>query len=173
MSTVEDDRKVENISGLEAYKIALDTRNLEIGLFWQRSNYFLVLNSALAIGFFRLADDKYSILLAFLGMFVSFLWYRVNLGSKYWQARWEHCLNKKENEIAEGLGYFSANSTLIQADVIESFSHGADKKGWFQKWLEKQVLKKPSVSYNMTLLSLVFVCVWALLVLIKLFSSEV
>lgn len=31
---------------------ALDTRNFEISLYWQRSNYFLVLNTALAVGFF-------------------------------------------------------------------------------------------------------------------------
>jgi hypothetical protein len=33
---------------LEAYRTALATRNLEINLFWQRSNYFLVLNTAIA-----------------------------------------------------------------------------------------------------------------------------
>lgn len=170
MSTEENKITNDEVSGLEAYKIALETRNLEIGLFWQRSNYFLVLNSALAIGFFRLADNKYSLLLACLGAFVSFLWYRVNLGSKYWQARWEHRLNEKEKEIAQGLEFFSASSTLIQSDVEASFSHGADKKGQFQKWLEQQALKKPSVSYNMTLLSLVFVGTWGLLMVIKILS---
>ncbi|OHU85382.1 MULTISPECIES: hypothetical protein [Pseudoalteromonas] len=170
MSAEEDKENNEKVSGLEAYKIALETRNLEIGLFWQRSNYFLVLNAALAIGFFRLSDNKYSILLACLGAFVSFLWFRVNLGSKYWQARWEHRLNKKENEIASDLEFFSADSTTIQADVEASFSHGANTKGKFQKWLEQQALKKPSVSYNMTLLSLVFVATWGLLIIIKIFS---
>src|SRR4051794_39983352 len=38
----------------DAYQVLLSTRNLEIGLFWQRSNYFLVLNSGLALGFFSL-----------------------------------------------------------------------------------------------------------------------
>lgn len=170
MSNEDEKEKAVEVSGLEAYKIALDTRNLEIGLFWQRSNYFLVLNAALAIGFFRLADNKYSLLLACLGAFVSFLWYRVNLGSKYWQARWEHRLNEKEKEIAEGLNFFSASSVLIQNDVEASFSHGAEKKSKLQKWLEQQALEKPSVSYNMTLLSLVFVCTWGLLMLIKVFS---
>lgn len=170
MSSEKDKDSDNEVSGLDAYKIALETRNLEIGLFWQRSNYFLVLNAALAIGFFRLADNKYSILLACLGAFVSFLWFRVNLGSKYWQARWEHRLNKKEKEIAKELEYFSASSELIQADVEASFSHGAENKGQFQKWLEQQALKKPSVSYNMTLLSLVFVGTWGLLMIIKIFS---
>jgi len=171
MGSEQEQKNKNELSGLDAYKIALDTRNLEIGLFWQRSNYFLVLNAALAIGFFRLGDNKYSLLLACLGAFVSFLWYRVNLGSKYWQARWEYRLSKKEKEIANDLDFFSASSSLIQADVEDSFSHGVDKKGTLQKWLERQALKKPSVSYNMTLLSLVFVAVWGLLILIRLFCS--
>ena len=37
---------------LEAYRTALATRNFEISLFWQRSNYFLVLSTAIAVGFF-------------------------------------------------------------------------------------------------------------------------
>jgi hypothetical protein len=38
----------------DRYKVLLDTRNLEINLFWQRSNYFLGLNTGIAIGFFNL-----------------------------------------------------------------------------------------------------------------------
>jgi hypothetical protein len=33
---------------LEAYRVAKEARNLEIALFWQRSNYFLVLSTAIA-----------------------------------------------------------------------------------------------------------------------------
>ena len=43
-----DDKKKE--MDFELYKIAIQTRNLELGFFWQRSNYFLVLNTALATG---------------------------------------------------------------------------------------------------------------------------
>lgn len=41
------------ITSAEIYKMALDTRNLEINLFWQRCNYFLILNSALAYAYLR------------------------------------------------------------------------------------------------------------------------
>lgn len=37
---------------MEAYRVAKETRSLEINLFWQRSNYFLVLSTAIAAGFF-------------------------------------------------------------------------------------------------------------------------
>ncbi len=159
------------LDGLEAYKIALDTRNMEIGLFWQRSNYFLVLNAALAIGFFRLAENKYVILLATLGALVSFLWYQVNLGSKYWQSRWEHRLKLKEEEIAPELQYFSADWDVIQKDVEESLNYSHKNKGKFQKWLDKETLKKPSVSYNMTLLSFIFLIGWVVLIIIRMCSS--
>src|SRR5207248_3234570 len=56
-----------DLSLVDAYKIALETRNLEINLFWQRSNYFLVLNTAIAVGFFaRGHRDKYSFMLGLL-----------------------------------------------------------------------------------------------------------
>src|SRR4029079_19741708 len=43
---------------LAVYRVALETRKLEIRLFWQRSNYFLVLSTALAIGYFSHARQK-------------------------------------------------------------------------------------------------------------------
>ena len=171
-SETKNEQQHKEINGIEAYKIALETRNFEIGLFWQRSNYFLALNAALSIGFFRITNDTHSILFAFLGVFVSILWYKVNLGSKYWQARWEYRLSLKEEEIANGLEFFSADAKLIQSDVEKSFEHGAAKKRKFQKWVEKQALKKPSVSYNMILLSLMFVVTWGWLLITKILPCE-
>jgi hypothetical protein len=76
---------------LELYRTAVQTRNMEIELFWKRSNYFLVLNTAIAVGFFaELENGYYAAVLAFLCAIVSGLWFLVNLGSKYWQSRWEH-----------------------------------------------------------------------------------
>src|SRR3954451_9881664 len=76
---------------LEAFRAAYQTRNFEIGLFWQRSNYFLVLNTAVAAGFF-VADRSFRPLLCGTGAVVSALWLAVNLGSKFWQERWERRL---------------------------------------------------------------------------------
>ncbi len=44
----------------QIYRVALDTRNSEISLFWQRSNFFLVLNTALAVGFFNDKNKEYA-----------------------------------------------------------------------------------------------------------------
>lgn len=57
---------------LEAYRTAIQARNLEIGLFWQRSNYFLVLNTAIAVGFFSLEDDVFALLFGAMGLVVAF-----------------------------------------------------------------------------------------------------
>ncbi|MCR9908917.1 hypothetical protein NB545_15800 [Vibrio campbellii] len=162
-------RKKSAIDDLEAYKIALETRNMEIGLFWQRSNYFLALNAALAIGFFRLSDSYYAYALACFGLFVSFLWFRVNLGSKYWQSRWEERLKIQEQIAAPNLDFFSASKATIQQDVEDSLNGVfVDYGNKFKRWLNKQILRKPSVSDTMSQLSLSFMCGWfVLLVLLQ------
>lgn len=152
--------KLKRIQDIDIYKIVLDTRNFEVSLFWQRSNYFLALNSALVIGAF-LSRTPYSFVLASLGLVSSVLWYFVNLGSKFWQSRWEHRLQVVEREIAPGLNLFGADKTIVFADVRKSlqfFNHG-----WLQQLFDEQVLWKPSVSFCMELLSFVFIVAWIVL----------
>ena len=67
-------RLAPTIEDKDLYKNVLDTRNFEISFFWQRSNYFLVLNSALALGFFGLKTRSYEPWLAGFGLLVSLLW---------------------------------------------------------------------------------------------------
>ena len=158
-----------SIEDKDIYKFALDTRNFEISLFWQRSNYFLVLNSALALGFFNLQKPEYAFFLAWFGFFVSALWLRVNLGSKYWQSRWEHRLSEIERNIAPDLQFFAADWGTIQDDVEKSLKNN-NHAGCFRKWLDNQVLKKHSVSYNMTLLSITFCLSWWALAFVRFLS---
>jgi len=158
-----DQSKVmHNIDPKESYQTALNTRNFEISLFWQRSNYFLVLNSALALGFFNLQKQEYAIFLAVFGFFVSCLWFRVNLGSKFWQLRWEHRLSEIEKQIDPNLHFFAVDLDTVRSDVKNSIKNDRHK-GWIRRHLDRQVLKKHSVSYNMTLLSISFMVAWAIL----------
>ncbi|HGH6012980.1 TPA: hypothetical protein AB5H67_003567, partial [Vibrio cholerae] len=159
-------RKKSAINELEAYKIALETRNMEIKLFWQRSNYFLALNAALALGFFRLDGSGYAYALACFGILVSYLWFRVNLGSKYWQSRWEERLKIQEQSAAPGLDFFSASKATIQQDVENSLNGVFSNDSEFKIWLNKQILKKPSVSDAMSQLSLVFIAGWFVLLIL-------
>lgn len=55
---------VPQIEKKDLYKIAIETRNLEIGMLWQRSNYFMALNTAIAIGFFTQKAGPYGIILS-------------------------------------------------------------------------------------------------------------
>jgi hypothetical protein len=148
----------------EMYRTALETRNLEIKLFWQRSNYFLVLNTAIAVGYFtRDADDFDAFALALIGVVVAYLWLRVNLGSKFWQSRWERRLHIVEEQLESGLELFSADEATIRSDVRESLSYHSDRD-WLTMQLTRLhnwgVMRKPSVSKSMTALSALFVLVW-------------
>ena len=153
----------------DLYRAAFDARNLEITLFWQRCNYFLVLNSALALGFFSLEEFAYAVLLASIGLITSVLWFCVSLGSKFWQSRWEHRLAEIEKLVAPGANLFSADRATVQKDVEESLKFNTH--GRFQRGLDCLVLKKPSVTLMMMILSLLFAVAWligiALLIVIQ------
>ncbi len=153
----------------EIYRIALDTRNFEINLFWQRSNYFLALNTALAVGVFGISQKWYALGLAVLGFIVCVLWCRVNLGSKYWQSRWEERLRIVEQNVAPQLDFFAANPATVKSDVVNSLATG--EHSGLQNIMDKWVLKKPSVSFEMTRLSVVFVVAWFIVALMKLLEA--
>ena len=147
---------------LEAFRVAKEARNLEIGLFWQRSNYFLVLSTAIAAGFFSLKDPKYAIPLALLGLVVGVLWFAANLGSKFWQSRWEYRLRLAEERLRPNLDLFSASWDRVQDDVRQSFEFR--RRGIIHRAYTRLVLLKPSVSLMMTVLSLVFMAFWVVMV---------
>ncbi len=100
MTTKEE--KLMPLDKLEAYKIAIDTRNLEIKLFWQRSLFFAAFTSAIFVGYSSSEIEPFSkLILSSLGFLLSFAWLLANRGSKYWYESWE----TKINEIEEGYDY--------------------------------------------------------------------
>lgn len=158
-----------DLINLEAYKAARETRNLEISLFWQRSNYFLVLSTAIAAGFFSLKEPRYGLPLAVFGALVGVLWILVNLGSKFWQSRWEHRLRIVEEQLRPKMDLFSASWETIQDDVNSSLN--SRKRGMLHDaycWL---VLLKPSVTMMMTLLSVFFVGFWLWVIVLTIGGS--
>lgn len=154
----------DEILKLEAYRVARETRNLEINLFWQRSNYFLVMSTAIAAGFFSLKDARYGIALAILGLAVASLWVAVNLGSKFWQSRWEYRLSQTEKELRSDMNLFSADWDTVQEDVRRSLAFR--KRGKIHQLYSKLVLLKPSVTLMMTTLSLAVALFWLAVVII-------
>ncbi len=80
----------------EALKHALDIRKFEIELYWKRAAYFWTLIAASFAGYFALQSVEATkrngpsiFIITCIGFVVSFAWYLVNRGSKYWQENWE------------------------------------------------------------------------------------
>ena len=154
---------MDDPNAIELFKIAVAARQLEIQLFWQRSNYFLVLNTAAAAGFFSLRPEngRYAILLAIFGLAASLLWFRVNLGGKYWQVRWEAAAGDLESNLPVNRGLFSASSGEIRQLVAAAIAKNGHTG--FRGCIDNLILAKPSVSFAMILLSLLFALLWAFL----------
>lgn len=159
-----------SLSKQEIYKVALDTRNMEIELFWKRSNYFLVLNTAVAAGFFLKAGGDHQLPLGVFGLIISILWLLVNSGGKFWQSRWERRLHIAEESLNPDIKLFSSGWDEINKDVEESISFS--NHSGIRKYLDHLVLKKPSVSFMMELLSIAFVFLWFSLIMLKLLSCK-
>lgn len=145
---------------LEEYKLALATRNLEIGLFWQRSNYFLVLNTAIGTGFFAVRSEKAALLLGGLGLVAAWLWLLVNLGSRYWHIRWEQQVEDIEEKLEPAFHRFFFASRreldeIVTRGLPSNSNARVDRRLW--NWA---ILKRPSVSLMITYLSCAFLIFW-------------
>ena len=167
-----DAQSRDGVSLKDLYQIAIDTRNMEIGLFWQRCNYFLVLNSALIVGYFNLHGTKLLVGVAALGVVVCILWLMVAVGSKFWQQRWEECLRSLETRLIADKQFppdirlFSLEMTDARLLVETGLRRSAS--GTLQPILNDWVLRKPSVTQAMTWLAVLFAVCWLLLALSQL-----
>lgn len=164
-SSVESmDFKQSRIGPKETFEFVLNARNFEITNFWQRSNYFLVLNSGLAVGLFNVQETAYVLALAILGVIVSILWFNVTLGSKFWQIHWESKLFDLEKRYLEkgildpGLRLFSQTPEEVKKEVESTLK--LEEHGWLARKVDGFILKKPSVTFAMTSLSVIFFVAW-------------
>jgi hypothetical protein len=153
-------RQITEGEKLDAYKTALETRNFEIHLFWQRSNYFLVLNTAIGTGFFAIGSAAYAILLGVFGVVSSWLWLLVNFGSKFWQSRWEEQLEIEEAGLPQFEGFFDQSGDELRK-IVDSSLDRNHRKWRYDRWSWYWAVKKrPSVSFMMTYLSVAFLAFW-------------
>jgi len=119
---------------------------------------YLCLSTGIGAALFALKDTKYSVLLAIFGIAVGCLWLVTNLGSKFWQSRWEYRLRLAEQTLQPNLDLHSASWQTVQDDVQRSLSFR--KRGRLHSFYGRLVMMKPSVSLMMTLLSLLFIVFW-------------
>ena len=86
-----------------ALAYAIDIRKFEIELYWKRATYFWTLIAAAFAGYaltYKTASDHepwLSLLFSALGLVISFAWYLVNRGSKFWQNNWERHVDLLED----------------------------------------------------------------------------
>lgn len=141
-------------------KIALENRAFEIQLFWVRSNYFLVLMTALGIGAFSVKDSIFSPLISAFATIASYFWFRTNLGSKFWQESWEVEVSMLSKEL--GVRSFERSLTDVRKQVENSLKSGqiSEKRSGLRKWVYNMTVRKYSVTYNMILLSLFSTILW-------------
>lgn len=158
-----DDEKNKELNQKDLYSILIDTRNFEIKLFWERANYFLVLNTALAVGFFNIKEACQQFFFAIVGLISAYLWWRVCLGGRFWQAKWEGTIKKYEKSNLDSVRFFSTSEDENKSDAkigLDLKGNGEEKRK-IKKWVYEYVVnKKPSVSYSMIKLSAVFVLGW-------------
>jgi hypothetical protein len=94
----------------EARKAALDRahdiRKFEIELYWKRATYFWVLQAAVFTAFGLIWKDiettKWGLIpvaLSCLGVLTALSGWLSSLGSKFWQANWEHHIDMLEDEF--------------------------------------------------------------------------
>lgn len=136
--------------------IALRNREFELNQFWQRSNYFLALVAALAVGAFASDETAIRLSVSFLAILVSILWFYTNLGSRYWQSFWEQEVEDLSSEM--GVRSFMKNGSEIERQMRERTSLG--KLPVDKAMFERQMLRKPSVTINMIRLSAIFIIFW-------------
>jgi len=142
---------------LKELDIAMENRAFELQLFWQRSNYFLVLITALGVGVIAIKDQLLVLLIAVFGAVVSFLWFRTNLGSRFWHESWEI----EVTELSKKLGIESFKRPMDEiVEQVRVSLEDDTKKSCYRRWINRQTLAKPSVSRHMITLSLVSTVVW-------------
>lgn len=83
------------------FDVSVETRNLEIDLFWKRSLFFWGFIASAFVGFAALRNSSpdLAIVIACFGMVCSIAWSLLNRGSKYWQESWETRVEESEKSI--------------------------------------------------------------------------
>ncbi len=83
------------------FDVAIQTRNFEIGLFWQRSLFFWGFIAAAFVAIAALKDEQptLSLLVSGFAIVCSLAWTLANRGSKYWQEQWESKIESVENQV--------------------------------------------------------------------------
>lgn len=94
-----DDRKFQML--MKAYETAVETRKLEIELFWSRSLFFwgFIASAFVAYATLRRFSSDISVVVACFGFVCSVAWSLGNRGGKFWQESWETKVERIEPSV--------------------------------------------------------------------------
>lgn len=94
-----DDRKFQML--MKAYETAVETRKLEIELFWSRSLFFwgFIASAFVAYATLRRFSSDISVVVACFGFVCSVAWSLGNRGGKFWQESWEAKVERIEPSV--------------------------------------------------------------------------
>lgn len=86
---------------IKAYETAVETRRLEIELFWSRSLFFwgLIASAFVAYATLRRYSSDISVVVACFGFVCSIAWSLGNRGGKFWQESWETKVERIEPDV--------------------------------------------------------------------------
>lgn len=154
--------KQDTATLIEVYKIAVATRQFELTQFWNRCNYFLVLNSGLFAAFFTIPEAQLRACAAIIGYIICILWFRVALGSKFWQMRWEHAVEELEAWMHHQGALGTPEMVFSERNVISVVrTHQlSNEKYAVDRFVNDLILTKPSVTQAMMLLIVAVSFVW-------------
>ncbi|MFH0803143.1 MAG: hypothetical protein V2A78_12275 [bacterium] len=98
-----DDRKFQIL--MKAYETAVETRKLEIELFWSRSLFFwgFIASAFIAYAELHRFGSDISVVIASFGLVCSLAWSLGNRGSKFWQESWETKVERIEPSVTGAL----------------------------------------------------------------------
>ena len=87
-----------------ALKEAIETRKLEVDLYWRRASYFWTLSTVAFTGFFALQTSERApatslLIVSCVGFLFSLAWLLASRGAKHWQANWEAQVEMLEDTV--------------------------------------------------------------------------
>lgn len=92
----------------KALKVAWNTRDFEISMYWKRATYYWAFITSIFVAYFYILNspnifvhhDLVLFYVILIGCLFSFAWVLTNLSSKFWQSTWEYHINFLESEIS-------------------------------------------------------------------------
>ena len=123
-----DSNKESDVDALKSlFRIALDTRNFEIGQLVHRNNFFMLFQGVLLAG---VAQSEHSIpvvsfMICLAGLIVSIYQTSMASGAKFWQEYWEYALHETEARLLSELKLVPNREQLLsffhdEMDVYKS-----------------------------------------------------